>query len=119
MPATFAHCLMAKKSIDKISQYFKKKKNPLIEYVQKIGVKNNFVIMGVAGPDYPYLTDIFTTAIVPISHTWANRMHYENTLLFVKEGVNNLKQIDKDSEQFPFRLAWFCGFISHVMADAC
>lgn len=118
MPATFAHCLMAQKSIDKISKDFKKKKNPLIEYVQKIGVKNNFVIMGAAGPDYPYLTDILTTAILPISHTWANRMHYENTLLFVNEGVKNLKQIDKGSEKFSVRLAWFCGFISHVMADS-
>lgn len=118
MPATFAHCLMAQQAIDKISKQLKKKKSPLLEYAKKIGVKNNFTIMGAAAPDYPYLTEIFTTAIIPISHTWANRMHYENTLLFVTEGVENLTQIDKSSDAFAVRLAWFCGYISHVIADS-
>lgn len=120
MPATFAHCLMAQKAIDRIQKEIKKdpQRGKGIEYAQKIGEKNNFVIMGAAGPDYPYLTDILTTSILQISHTWSNRMHYENTLLFVKEGVKRLALMDKGVEPFPIRLAWFCGFISHVVADS-
>jgi hypothetical protein len=120
MPATFAHCLMAQDAIDRIQEEIKKdpNKGKRIEYAQKIGEKNNFVIMGAAGPDYPYLTDILTTSILQISHTWANRMHYENTLLFVREGVNRLGAMDKGGDPFSIRLAWFCGFVSHVIADS-
>jgi len=119
MPATFAHCLMAQKAIDRISKEAKKAKyKKVIEYVQMIGEKNNFVITGAAGPDYPYLTEPVTTVIVPIGHTWANRMHYENTLLFIKEGVRSLSGMDTTSDAFAIRLAWFCGFISHVLADS-
>lgn len=120
MPATFAHCLIAQKAIDVISGMVKKQrkqKSLLAEYVQKLAENNHFVIMGAAGPDYPYLTDILTTSIVPISHTWANRMHYENTGLFIKEGVRLLSNIDKSSKMYAIRLAWFCGYVSHVIAD--
>lgn len=120
MPATFAHCLMAQQSIDKVQKKLKQEepKGKRIEYAQKIGEKNNFTIMGAAGPDYPYLTDILTTAILPVSHTWANRMHYESTLLFIKEGVKSLSIMDKSGDPFAIRLSWFCGFVSHVMADS-
>jgi len=74
--------------------------------------------MGAAGPDYPYLTDILTTSIIQISHTWANRMHYENTLPFIKGGVEVLASMNKNEEPFSIRLAWFCGFVSHVVADS-
>jgi hypothetical protein len=119
MPATFAHCLMAQKAIDKILNEPKKgKSKKILEFIQKIGEKNNFLITGAAGPDYPYLTEILTTVVLQIGHTWANRMHYENTLLFVKEGVKSLSGMDINSDAFSIRLAWFCGFISHVMADS-
>jgi hypothetical protein len=121
MPATFAHCLMAQKAIDEIGNEIKKadpQNKRKLEFAQKIGEKNNFVIMGAAGPDYPYLTDILMTSILQISHTWANRMHYENTLLFIKEGVGRLALMKKREEPFSIRLAWFCGFVSHVLADS-
>lgn len=124
MPATFAHTLMAKNAIDKIARIAKEipvtdpQREKYLEYAGKIGEKNSFVIMGAAGPDYPYLTDILTTSILQISHTWANRMHYENTLLFIEEGVKKLAAMDKSGESFFIRLAWFCGFVSHIVADS-
>jgi hypothetical protein len=120
MPATFAHCLMAQRSIDKVQKKLKEEdpKGKRIEYAKKIGEKNHFVIMGAAGPDYPYLTDILTTSIVQVSHTWANRMHYESTLLFIKEGVKSLAVMDKSTESFAIKLSWFCGFVSHIVADS-
>ena len=119
MPATFAHCLMAQEAIDKISAYVKLPENSkFIPYVQKLGEKNNFAMTGAAGPDYPYTTDLLTTVVVPISHTWANRMHYESTLAFVEEGTKALLKTDKATESLAIRLAWFCGFVSHVVADS-
>jgi hypothetical protein len=121
MPATFAHCLLAQKGIDKIPELVKKddpQRKTKLTYAQKIGENNHFVIMGAAGPDYPYLTDILTTSILQVSHTWANRMHYENTLKFIQGGVKSLYAMDKNTDTFCIRLAWFCGFVSHVLADA-
>lgn len=120
MPATFAHCLIAQKAMDSIrdgARKQRKQKSKLLEYVGKIIENNHFVIMGAAGPDYPYLTDVLTTSIVPIKHTWANRMHYENPHLFIKEGVRILSAMDKNSPAFSVRLAWFSGYVSHVIAD--
>jgi hypothetical protein len=56
---------------------------------------------------------------VPISHAWANQMHYENTFLFAKEGVKRLASVeDKSGKPFSVRLALFCSFVSHTMADS-
>jgi hypothetical protein len=117
MPATFAHCLLAQQAIDRVQKKIKKN-DPLINYAQQIGEKNHFVVLGAAGPDYPYLTDIITTGIIPIRHTWANRMHYENTRSFIKEGLQRLIALDKKKEPFSVRLSWLCGFVSHVIADS-
>ena len=119
MPATFAHCLLTKKSIEQINKSAKQGAwKEKIDYAKKIGEKNNFETAGAAGPDYPYLSEMLTTAILPIRHTWADRMHYEGTLDFIKEGVKNLCQMDKNSEAFSIRLAWFLGYVSHVFADS-
>jgi hypothetical protein len=112
MPATFAHCLIGSRAIDMLSKR-KRSANARI-----LGEKNSFVIMGATGPDYPYLTDVLTTGVLKIGHTWANRMHYENALTFVKEGVSRLATLDKKSDAFAVRLAWFCGYVSHVIADS-
>jgi hypothetical protein len=112
---------MAQRGIDRIPKEIKKEdpqKGKKLEYAKKIGEKNHFVLMGAAGPDYPYLTDILTASIIQISHTWANRMHYENTLPFIKGGVEVLASMNKNEEPFSIRLAWFCGFVSHVVADS-
>lgn len=112
MPATFAHCLLATRAIDALG---KKKRSA---NARILGEKNNFVIMGAAGPDYPYLTDILTTGVLKIGHSWANRMHYEGGSNFVTEGVARLAEMDKKSKSFAIRLAWFCGYVSHVIADS-
>lgn len=112
MPATFAHGLIAKRAIDVLLA------NGTNAFRGMLAEKNNFVVMGAAGPDYPYLTDILTTGVLQIGHTWANRMHYENTCSFVKEGIISLSALPSDGESFAVRLAWFCGYVSHIIADA-
>jgi hypothetical protein len=111
MPATFAHCLIARESISRMGS-----EGALYSGVLKM--KNNFVVMGATGPDYPYLTDVIKYGVLHIGHNWANRMHYENVSRFIGEGVKKLLMMDKKSEQFQTCLAWFAGYMSHVIVDS-
>lgn len=110
MPATFAHCLLAREAITKLG------KTKLFPGVLR--ERNHFVVMGATGPDYPYLTDVLKYSVMHIGHNWANRMHYENTGGFIREGVKRLSMMDKKSDQFKNCLAWFAGYVSHVVADS-
>jgi len=110
MPATFAHCLLAREAIERLG---KSKFYPGI-----LKQKNHFVVMGATGPDYPYLTDVIKYGALKIGHNWANRMHYENTGMFIREGINRLSKINKKSDQFKNCLAWFMGYVSHIVADS-
>lgn len=110
MPATFTHCLLTRTAIERIGI---SKSYPGI-----LRMKNHFVVMGATGPDYPYLTDVIKYGVLNIGHNWANRMHYENTGGFIREGINRLSAMDKKSEEFENCLAWFLGYVSHVVADS-
>ncbi|NTU41620.1 MAG: zinc dependent phospholipase C family protein [Nitrospirales bacterium] len=112
MPATFAHCLIASRAIDSLMQ------GSPSAHAAILAEKNSFAIMGATGPDYPYLTDILTTGVLKIGHTWANRMHYEGVSAFVREGIARLAAMDRKSDAFAIRLAWFCGYVSHAIADS-
>jgi len=111
MPATFAHCLIARKAIERLGTT-----NALYSGILKM--KNNFVVMGAAGPDYPYLTDVIKYGLLHIGHNWSNRMHYENVTGFIAEGIKKLSKMDKDSDQFQTCLAWFAGYMSHTIVDS-
>ena len=110
MPATFAHCLLAREAMERLG------KSTLYPGVLK--ERNHFVVMGSTGPDYPYLTDVITYGVLHIGHNWANRMHYENVDGFINEGVRKLSVMDKKSDQFQNCLSWFSGYVSHVIADS-
>ncbi len=113
MPATFAHSLIARQAADNLL-----KERGGHPYTGKLGVYNHFAVMGAAGPDYPYLTDILRYGVLHIGHNWANRMHYENTTLFAKKGAARLSVMDKRNDDFFKCLAWFCGYVSHIIADS-
>ncbi len=111
MPATFAHCLIAREAIQRMGV----EGTP---YSGILKIKNNFVVMGATGPDYPYLTDVIKYGAFHIGHNWANRMHYENVTRFIGEGIRKLSEMDKRSDQFQTCLAWFAGYASHVIVDS-
>ncbi len=111
MSATFAHCLIARKAIERMGT-----EDAL--YAGLLKIKNNFVVMGATGPDYPYLTDVVKYGILHFGHNWSNRMHYENIDGFILEGVRRLSKMDKNSDQFQTCLAWFAGYASHVVVDS-
>lgn len=111
MPATFAHCLIAREAIERMGV----EANP---YSGILKMKNNFVVMGATGPDYPYLTDVITYGILHIGHNWSNRMHYENVTGFIGKGLQKLSQMNKNSDEFQTCLAWLSGYVSHVVVDS-
>jgi hypothetical protein len=110
MPATFAHCLLAREAMERLG------KSKLYPGILK--TKNHFVVMGATGPDYSYLTDFIKYGLLQIGHNWANRMHYENSGGFIRQGIKKLSSMDKNSEIFKNCLAWFSGYVSHVVADS-
>jgi len=108
MAGTFTHWMVVEEALDKYSRLERKHK-----YYHLILRRNHFVNLGAVGPDYPYLTDLLAGVLK--EHTWADRMHYENTREFLKIAASNL--LNRKEEEFNICLAWFCGFVSHVVAD--
>jgi len=81
-----------------------------------LGEKKNFVRIGAVGPDYPYLSELEGKWFK--IHSWADRMHYENSLEFVKNGLLGLQSVNYDSEKFKICMSWLCGYVSHLLTDA-
>jgi hypothetical protein len=86
------------------------------DYATILGQKKNFVAIGAVGPDYPYMSELEGNLFE--IHSWADRMHYENTLEFVKNGLSALLTMPKGDENFKICLSWLCGYISHLLTDA-
>jgi hypothetical protein len=85
-------------------------------YATILGEKKNFVRIGAVGPDYPYLSEIEGKWFK--IHSWADRMHYEKSLEFVKNGLAELLTIDRKEEKFNICLSWLCGYVSHLLTDS-
>jgi len=109
MAGTFTHWMVVEEALDKYSRLKGKHK-----YFNIILRRNHFVNLGAVGPDYPYLTDLMAGMLK--THTWADRMHYENTGEFLKMAA--LYLLKRKGEEFSTCLSWLCGFVSHVLVDA-
>lgn len=73
-------------------------------------IYTNFVELGCASPDYPYLK-----LADKAQNIWADKMHYENVSGFIKSGVNKIKTLSGEEQKKAF--AWLCGFVGHVISD--
>jgi hypothetical protein len=110
MAGTFTHWMVVEEALDKYNR--RPNKHP---YFNKILGRNEFVCLGAVGPDYPYLTEVLSGSLKV--HSWADRMHYENTGgLFVQYGIENLLALNGDG--FDACLAWLCGFTTHLVTDS-
>lgn len=109
MAGTFTHWMIVE---DALERYRKTRRNQKL-YGVVLGL-NHFVNLGAVGPDYPYLTDLLSGMLK--IHTWADRMHYENTGELLR--VATTKLLQRDGEERDKCLAWLCGYISHVIGDA-
>jgi hypothetical protein len=106
MAGAFTHWRVVEEAIDGL---------PDGDYATILGQKKNFVSIGAVGPDYPYMSELEGNLFK--IHSWADRMHYENSLCFVRNGFSKLLSMDRESEDFRICLAWFCGYVSHLMTD--
>jgi hypothetical protein len=109
MAGTFTHWMVVEEALRKYNGF--SQKSP---YFSTIFGLNHFVCLGAVGPDYPYLTELLANYLK--IHSWADRMHYENTGEFVRHGIGNLLALNGDA--FNTCLAWLCGFATHLVTDS-
>lgn len=109
MAGTFTHWMVVEEALDKYNGLTRK--HP---YFSTILGLNHFVCLGAVGPDYPYLTELLGNYIK--IHSWADRMHYENTGEFIRRGIQNL--VSLGGSAFATCLAWLSGFATHVVTDS-
>lgn len=109
MAGTFTHWMVVEEALDRFNRL--PKKHPLFPTI--LGL-NHFVCLGAVGPDYPYLTELLGGFLKV--HSWADRMHYENTSELVRQGIRNLLTLNGDP--FNVCLAWLCGFTTHLVTDS-
>ncbi len=83
MAGTFTHWMIVEEALDRFNRLPEKH-----HYFPIIRGNNHFVILGATGPDYPYLSELKNNILK--FHSWADRMHYENTGDFLKYGAENL-----------------------------
>jgi hypothetical protein len=113
MAGTFTHWMIVEEVLDRFNKL--PDKHP---YFPIILSNNHFIILGAVGPDYPYLSEL-TNNLLKL-HSWADRMHYENTGDFVKYGIANLLKLKDQNKQQDFEicLSWLCGYVTHLLADS-
>lgn len=109
MAGTFTHWMVVEEALDGYNKL--PQKHP---YFPTILGLNHFVCLGAVGPDYPYLTDLLDGFLK--IHSWADRMHYESSGEFVRNGIRYLPS--KGAEGFNVCLAWLCGFATHLTTDS-
>jgi Zinc dependent phospholipase C len=109
MAGTFTHWMVVEEALDQYNRHAQRNHN-----FADILRLNHFVCLGAVGPDYPYLTELLGGLLKV--HSWADRMHYENTGEFVRNGIKNLYSLNGDG--FSVCLAWLCGFATHLVTDS-
>lgn len=109
MAGTFTHWMVVEEALDKYNGLLEKH-----SYFSIVLGFNHFVCLGAVGPDYPYLSELLNAYLK--NHSWADRMHYEQTGEFVRHGVANLLKLTGDA--FDICLAWLAGFTTHLVTDA-
>jgi len=80
MAGTFTHWMIVEEALDRYNKLLQKHR-----YFPIILGNSHFVTLGAVGPDYPYLSELANNLLK--LHSWADRMHYENTGEFVKYGI--------------------------------
>lgn len=111
MAGTFTHWMIVEEALNKFNKLPKSKKH---KYFPVIKGSSHFVLLGAVSPDYPYLSEL-EGGLFKI-HSWADRMHYENTGEFVQFAIQNLIKL-KDND-FEICLSWLSGYVTHLLADS-
>lgn len=108
MPAAFAHITAVNLATDTnhLNHFdlHPEAYDALLEYFE-------YCELGSVSPDYPYLS--FTKS----NTKWADHMHTGmRTVYMFESGVRAIRAI-ADPQEKKKAFAWFCGFVSHIIAD--
>jgi len=106
MAGTFTHWMIANQAMER----FPVKTGPFAT----VQLNFPFVSLGAIGPDYPYLSELLGGLLK--EHSWADRMHLENTGGFVASGVRNLAALPPQDRGVC--TAFLFGFATHLVADS-
>ncbi len=109
MAGTFTHWMVVEDALAKLPSDAKGLKLDLLPK------KRPHVLLGAVSPDLPYLTDPVNDSLLK-THSWADRMHYQNTGSFIRHGMENL--LFRKGDEFNTCYAWLFGYASHVITDA-
>ncbi len=112
MGGTFTHWMVVERALEEYAARPAASRHPL--FARLLG-NAAFATLGSIGPDYPYLSEIDAAVLRLKRHSWADRMHYENTGAFVACAVRNLAGLAP--ADFDACLAWLCGYATHLVAD--
>lgn len=105
MPGTFAHFVVVHEAVVAISKAYRQ---------VAIAVKkfNPFTLLGANSPDFPLLD----FPVMLFSKKWENLLHASTAGAIIDPAISLLRTMSGDQRQIC--LAWFCGYLSHMVADA-
>jgi hypothetical protein len=108
MAGAFTHMILVAQAIDNL---------PNGELRSVLDGNLPWVTAGAVAPDMPYLSYLNAVKGGRIETNWADIMHYHQTNGIVNLGVRTLA-IHRQASAWEAKLAWLCGFASHLIADA-
>jgi hypothetical protein len=118
MAGAYTHLMVVEAALGTGENYARL--NPGHELAAAVKDNKSFVSLGAVSPDCPYLTpeSIAYGIAGQKIHSWSDRMHYEKVKEFIRIGVEKLAvRSHDDDDDFYKRLAWFMGYVSHVVTD--
>lgn len=104
MPGTFAHFVLVHEAAAALSKAFRQVKIA----VNRFGP---FTLLGANSPDFPLLD----FPVMLFSKKWEDLLHGPTAGAVIEPAISLLRSLSGDQRQIC--LAWFCGYLSHMVAD--
>lgn len=105
MPGTFAHFVLVHEAAASLSKTYRQVKIAVNKYAR-------FALLGANSPDFPLLD----FPVMLFSKKWENLLHGPTAGQIIEPAISLIRHLKKDQRQIC--LAWFCGYLSHMVADA-
>lgn len=105
MPGTFAHFVLVHEAAAALSKSCRQVKIAVNKFAR-------FALLGANSPDFPLLD----FPVMLFSKKWESLLHGSTAGNVIKPAISLLRSLADDQRQIC--LAWFCGYLSHMVADA-
>lgn len=105
MPGTFAHFVLVHEAAASLRATYRQVKIAVNKYAR-------FALLGANSPDFPLLD----FPVMLFSKKWENLLHGFTAGQVIDPAISLLRSLSDEQRQIC--LAWFCGYLSHMVADA-